>query len=175
VIAYLTGASRVVRESSQDEIADLSSEIMAGSLMRAPEKTGALVDSHEIVPKSDGNGQVVAVGPAINPDTGEEYALLMHEGIGGERYKLGPISRAKSQGAPHFGRGVGIKFLTRSFRAVSRNAIKRIADGVKRDLKNVKKVRAAAVKASGERAQKQRTRAQRAKRRARRLAARFTR
>lgn len=134
----LTMLSRVVRESTEEELRDLANEIEQGSRDRAPEKTGALVDSHKVSEEEGMNGTTftISVGPVY--DGGREYSTLMHEGLhGGMVYNLGPKSQAKNTGTPHRGTGVGWKYLERSFNSAYRRALRRLALAAKKGMKRV--------------------------------------
>jgi hypothetical protein len=139
LFAKLDDAKRIVRETSREVTKDLNHEIMEGSKARAPFDTGALEESHREVVEDEADRirTYVMVGPVYHGDF--DYSEAMHEGIvEGYPYSLGPGSLAKNSGTPHYGDGVGWKFLQRAFDAVMRVAQKRINDRLKAAVAAVK-------------------------------------
>lgn len=125
VIREMTNRSSLVRQTVDEEIRQMAEEIKEGSMQRAPEKTGDLVDSHKVTERSVGGRTHFDVGFGPVENEGRDYGLIMHEGLEGI-YNLGPISAAKNTTTPHRGHGVGMKFLKRSFDAVTRRARERL-------------------------------------------------
>lgn len=128
---------RIVREikgevkiSGTQLVRELAEEIRDESVARAPVKTGALEISHtaQVVGTGGKIRAEVGFGPTFSK-SGVDYSLLMHEGLdqAGLAYDLGPRSEDKSEGPPHRGKGVGMKFLKRAFDFVMRNIQTRAA------------------------------------------------
>jgi hypothetical protein len=139
LFAKLAETRTVVRESSREETVALNDEILEGSKARAPFDTGALENSHEAVVENEPDRirAYVTVGPVYH--NGFDYAVAMHEGIvEGYPYNLGKGSLEKNTGTPHYGTGVGWKFLQRAFDAVMRVAQTRIHQKIAEALATVK-------------------------------------
>lgn len=125
----LTDAMKIAEEEGREGIKKLAGNIALGAQQRAPEKTGQLVDAikvrHEYFSPRRFRS-TVWVDEMMAP-----YAIYMHEGINGMPYELGEISEDKNEGKrPHYGEGVGWKFLKRAFNAETRKASKRLREAL---------------------------------------------
>lgn len=111
--------------------------IEAGSLIRdeskkrAPFLSGALELAHfSRVTRTALDGVTVEIGfdPVLN-SRGQDYGVFMHEGLdaAGQPYNLGAYSELKNTDKPHYGKGVGMKFLKRATDFVMRNYEKAMA------------------------------------------------
>lgn len=130
MLRNITRMSKTVRDATDAELLLMAREVKEESIDRAPIDTGALERSHKIDRDRIGGltRYTVSFGPIIN-ESGQDYTLLMHEGLGdGEPYELGKRSEAKNSGKPHYGEGVGMKFMTRAAEKVYRRALARLKD-----------------------------------------------
>ncbi len=144
LIAALTSMSRVIAPLSAFELRELSEEIKDGSIDRAPEKTGRLVDSHFVEQTGRGRDATFHIGfPEVLNDEGKDYGMLMHEGLDGEgkSYNLGQKSADKNTGRAHYGEGVGMKFLARSFESNYRKMLKLSQDVLLKTLRAAARAR----------------------------------
>lgn len=130
-VRHLADITKAVRQKTPEALRELAEEVRDGAVARAPIKEGGLRESIRVEMQPSGRVADIVVGPVYGKG-GYNYAIAMHEGhpkvIGG-LYELGELSQAYSDGPPHYGKGIGVKFLERAFNAVYRSALKRLADG----------------------------------------------
>lgn len=128
LFAALTTMSKVLANGTDDAVRAFAEEVMAESIKRTPKDTGGIEQAHRCYVDTFGQfhkAGVVIVEQCIS-ESGIDYALLMHEGLAGKQYVLGPGSVAKNTGTPHYGQGVGWKFLERAFESVYRKYLNRV-------------------------------------------------
>lgn len=133
----LGAAARQIISAAKAEAVVVARDVEQTSRDRAPELTGELEASHKTQIATDTTDRLtvtVSAGPAINPATGEDYSIPMHEGLPptGRPYNLGPVSSAKNTGLPHQGEGVGWKFLERALQDRGPALARRIAAAIRR-------------------------------------------
>lgn len=123
----LTNASREGREAAFQAMREEANEIKEISIKQSPVDTGELEAAHRLIinrNQTDKAHYTIEVGGTINGVNVEDYAEIIHEGIGWT--KLGERSMAK-QGrvAPYI---VGEKFLERALESRLQIMTKRVAD-----------------------------------------------
>lgn len=132
LLVRMNNAGKIAKQGGDKAIDDLALDVAQGAIDRAPRLTGSLEQAVDIETTDTGKRHTaeVFIDLEVAP-----HAVYMHEGIeGGEPpagYELGEISQSKNTGTPHVGRGVGFKFLERSFEQNYRAGLKRVNDALK--------------------------------------------
>lgn len=138
----LSSVGKIAKVEGKQALYEVAEQIADGARDRVPENTSELYDTIRVSEegsRADGDAgryqAVVSAGPAISESTGIDYSILVHEGMPeGEKYMLGELSRFKNEGEPHVGKGVGWKFLERSYEEHYRRALSHVSKKIKAGL-----------------------------------------